>query len=151
VTDAELLRKHGWVSVRVGDAQCWTHPTIAETCSWAFAMSTLAHGLESDLESGVSTCSKLHDLNHMQAQRIEALEARLKSAGTSLYDTRNFDAMSDALNVALTQCETRAKRIYELEQERIALCEGNKRLAQRVTQLEAHNDMIGLVIKEPGQ
>jgi phage shock protein A len=40
------------------------------------------------------TCAKLHDLNHMQAQRIEVLQ---------------------------TQCETRAKRIYELEQENLRL------------------------------
>jgi cell division FtsZ-interacting protein ZapD len=77
------------------------------------------HELCKELESARATCSKLHDLNHMQAQRIEALESRLKSAGTSLHDTRNFDAMSEALNTALMQAETMAKRIYELEQQLI--------------------------------
>jgi hypothetical protein len=51
--------------------------------------------LETNLASTQSTCTKLHDLNHMQAQRIEALE-----------------------------------------QERVSLCEGNKRLAGRVKELE---------------
>lgn len=50
--------------------------------------------LERQVASAQSTCAKLHDLNHMQAQRIEVLQA---------------------------QCETRAKRIYELEQEKLRL------------------------------
>jgi hypothetical protein len=58
---------------------------------------------EKQLASAQATCAKLHDLNHMQSQRIEVLQA---------------------------QCETRAKRIYELEQERIVLCEGNKKAGE---------------------
>lgn len=67
--------------------------------------------LEQQLASAQATCAKLHDLNHMQAQRIEQLEQDRKAI-----DLHSADLIA-SLKVAREQAETRAKRIYELEQE----------------------------------
>jgi septal ring factor EnvC (AmiA/AmiB activator) len=85
------------------------------------------------------TCAKLHDLNHMQAQRIEVLETQYATAfreraeaEVALVETRRECATLKA------QAESRAKRIYELEQERIVLCEGNKKMAAYCAEMRRH-------------
>lgn len=63
---------------------------------------------------------------------------------------QDLAAAREQIEVLKAQSETRAKRCYELEQERIALCEGNKKageywqkkyaeLEQRVIELEGEN------------
>jgi hypothetical protein len=53
VTDADMLRKHGWVSVRIGERQMWDHERHG-LCDWLLAMAKLARHLDAALDEAVA-------------------------------------------------------------------------------------------------
>jgi predicted nucleic acid-binding Zn-ribbon protein len=118
------------------------HQLVAEYGELAAANARIAE-LEADNMKEAQRADFFHaeSKNHLDtifelSQSLDTANARLKSAGTSLYDTRNFDAMSEALTAANARADAAERELARVHGFVNEVMVERDQLAARVTELE---------------